>query len=269
VSGTSPERSHPALEARRGGGQAVWLAVETLFFGDEVRDPSGLAPGLEDVEVDDRELELAVGLIEELTTEWDPEAYADEYRDELLRMLSEKEPVARAPEAEAARTPPITELMAALKEAWRPRGRRSGGPADRRAVTEAFRQRPTPVIDVEHRRGSLRSCYSADSFVACSGTQSIKLATPSIGVAIVQKLSRSSVAYCTTRFVLPCRTASSTCIQLGRSRNGHELRFTPTNDWYRTPADGWTDVRKRLQRHAFACWAKPPGWDYESAALTD
>jgi DNA end-binding protein Ku len=105
------------------------IAVETLFFGDEVRVPSALAPGLEDIEVDDRELELAVRLIEELTTEWDPAAYADEYREELLRMLSEKQPVARAPEAEAPRTPPITELMAALKEsveATRKAKRRSG-----------------------------------------------------------------------------------------------------------------------------------------------
>jgi DNA end-binding protein Ku len=92
------------------------LAVETLFFGDEVRDPSALAPGLEEIEVDDRELELAVRLIQQLTTEWDPAAYADEYREELLRMLSEKTPVARAPEPEAARPPAVTELMAALKE---------------------------------------------------------------------------------------------------------------------------------------------------------
>jgi non-homologous end joining protein Ku len=44
-------------------------------------------------------------------------------------MLSEKQPVARAPEAEAPRTPPITELMAALKEsveATRKAKRRSG-----------------------------------------------------------------------------------------------------------------------------------------------
>jgi DNA end-binding protein Ku len=93
------------------------LAVETLFFGDEVRDPSVLAPGLEDVEVDERELELAVRLIEELSTEWNPAAYADEYREELLRLLAEKAPTARAPEPEAAGRPPaVTELMAALKE---------------------------------------------------------------------------------------------------------------------------------------------------------
>lgn len=92
------------------------LAVETLFFGDEVRDPSALMSGRDDVEVDGRELELAVRLIEELTTEWDPAAYADTYREELLRMLAEKEPTARAPQPAAGRSPPpVTELMAALK----------------------------------------------------------------------------------------------------------------------------------------------------------
>ncbi len=40
------------------------LAVETLFFGDEVRDPTALVRGLDGVEVDDRELELALRLIE-------------------------------------------------------------------------------------------------------------------------------------------------------------------------------------------------------------
>ena len=104
------------------------LAVETLFFGDEVRDPSALAPGLDGVEGDERELEMAVRLIEELTTEWDPAAYADTYREELLRMLAEKTPTARAPEPQPARRPPpVTNLMAALKESVEAsRKRRSG-----------------------------------------------------------------------------------------------------------------------------------------------
>ena len=36
------------------------LAVETMFFGDEVRDPAGIAPDLDGVEVDEQELDLAV-----------------------------------------------------------------------------------------------------------------------------------------------------------------------------------------------------------------
>jgi DNA end-binding protein Ku len=96
------------------------LAVETLFFGDEVRDPSAFVPGLDGVEIDERELELAIRLIDTLKTEWDPSAYADTYREELLRILSEKSPtVAPAePETAAATGGPsaVEELMTALRE---------------------------------------------------------------------------------------------------------------------------------------------------------
>ena len=96
------------------------LAVETLFFGDEVREPSALLPGLGGIGVEERELELAIRLIETLKTEWNADAYADTYREELLRILSEKAPTARAPEptAAAAEAGPsaVEELMVALKE---------------------------------------------------------------------------------------------------------------------------------------------------------
>ncbi len=93
------------------------LAVETMFFGDEVRDPAELAPGLDGVEVDERELDLAVTLIETLRTEWDPGRYADTYREELLRMLAERSPTRGAQvEPSSAGGSPVEELMAALKE---------------------------------------------------------------------------------------------------------------------------------------------------------
>jgi DNA end-binding protein Ku len=92
------------------------LAVETLFFGDEVRDPVALVPPLDD-RVDERELALAMTLIETLKTEWNPAAYADTYREELLRILAEKSPTAPPSEPAAARSGPsaVEELMAALK----------------------------------------------------------------------------------------------------------------------------------------------------------
>lgn len=95
------------------------LAVETLFFGDEVRDPSAFVPGLEGIDVDERELELAIRLIDTLKTEWDPSAYADTYREELLRIISEKSPAAAPAEtttAPAAGSSAVEELMTALRE---------------------------------------------------------------------------------------------------------------------------------------------------------
>ncbi len=93
------------------------LAVETMFFGDEVRDPADLAPNLEGAEVDVRQLDLAVTLIETLKTDWDPDAYADTYREELLRMLAERTPTKRvAEEAPPAGGSAVEGLMAALRE---------------------------------------------------------------------------------------------------------------------------------------------------------
>jgi DNA end-binding protein Ku len=93
------------------------LAVETMFFGDEVRDPAELAPDLDGVEADERELDLAVTLIETLKTDWDPDAYADTYREELLRMLAERTPTKRAAEEPSpAGGSAVEELMAALRE---------------------------------------------------------------------------------------------------------------------------------------------------------
>jgi DNA end-binding protein Ku len=93
------------------------LAVETMFFGDEVRDPADLAPDLDGVEVDERELDLAVTLIETLKTDWDPDAYADTYREELLRILAERTPTKRAVEEPSpAGGSAVEELMAALRE---------------------------------------------------------------------------------------------------------------------------------------------------------
>lgn len=108
-------RTKPHLVAIRP--MAKVLAVETMFFGDEVRDPADLAPDLDGVEVDERELDLAVTLIETLKTEWDPEAYADTYREELLRMLAERTPTRHAAEAVApVGGSAVEELMAALRE---------------------------------------------------------------------------------------------------------------------------------------------------------
>jgi DNA end-binding protein Ku len=108
-------RTKPHLVAIRP--MATVLAVETMFFGDEVRDPAALAPGLDGVEVDPRELDLAVTLIETLKTEWDPAAYADTYRDELLGLLAERTPSRKAPAEPAATSgSAVEELMAALRE---------------------------------------------------------------------------------------------------------------------------------------------------------
>jgi len=88
------------------------LALETLFFGDEVRSPDELAFGLSDLPVSDREVKTARQLIGAMATSWRPSAHADAYRDELLALLRRKAP-ARAVETTGESR--IGDLMEALR----------------------------------------------------------------------------------------------------------------------------------------------------------
>jgi DNA end-binding protein Ku len=106
-------RTKPHLVAIRP--MAGALALHTLFFGDEVREPGSFVH-LSGVEVDERQLELAMQLIETLKTDWNPQAYSDTYREDLLRIIAEKRPLEEA-EPPPGRPPArIEELMRALKE---------------------------------------------------------------------------------------------------------------------------------------------------------
>jgi DNA end-binding protein Ku len=68
------------------------LALETLYFGDEVRDADRLVSALGSDAVTQREVDISKQLVEALASEWDPSRFADEYREELLRMIAERTP---------------------------------------------------------------------------------------------------------------------------------------------------------------------------------
>ena len=91
------------------------LALETLFFGDEVRNPDEFAVRPTDVAVSDREVKMARQLIGALATEWSPTTHADAYREELLTLLRSKSPAASAPLVEPSAVSDISDLMDALR----------------------------------------------------------------------------------------------------------------------------------------------------------
>jgi len=92
------------------------LGLETLFFGDEVRDGREVVWGLDGIGLSSRELEMAEMLIETMKTEWNPAAYSDTYREELLRRISEKAPIeVRQEVATRGSGGHVEELMQALK----------------------------------------------------------------------------------------------------------------------------------------------------------
>ena len=126
-------RTKPHLVALRPMEDA--LALETLFFGDEVRDARPLVGDIGPADVTDREVDVSKLLVEALAMEWDPAVFADEYREELLRMIAERTPEhvegpADGPAPEAR----VGELLEALKRSVedakarrKPKGRRRAG----------------------------------------------------------------------------------------------------------------------------------------------
>jgi DNA end-binding protein Ku len=92
------------------------LVMETIHFPDEVRKTVDVPNVPEENKVTEKELQTAIMLIDQLTTEFEPDKYHDDYRTALLELIeakrtgkelvtpTEKEPVSN-----------VTDLMAALQ----------------------------------------------------------------------------------------------------------------------------------------------------------
>ncbi|MEV4441327.1 Ku protein [Streptomyces sp. NPDC049577] len=92
------------------------LALHTMYWPDEVRDPAGLAPPAS-VTVRPQEMQMAASLMERMSEGFDLDALVDDYQEALRELVESKVDKRRpAPRAETAPAPGnIVDLMAALK----------------------------------------------------------------------------------------------------------------------------------------------------------
>jgi DNA end-binding protein Ku len=96
------------------------LTLTTMRFADEVVPAGELGDVVPEKapKVNKREQEMAEQLIESLSTEFDPSAYRDEYREQLLALIERKAEGKEivAPETEEREATKAPDLMAALEE---------------------------------------------------------------------------------------------------------------------------------------------------------
>jgi DNA end-binding protein Ku len=82
------------------------LVLNTLRYAGEMRDMKGLElpSDLKAAKVNDKELDMAERLVEDMAMDWDPAQYHDTYRDDLMKMIEEKAEgkVKAAPKAKRA-----------------------------------------------------------------------------------------------------------------------------------------------------------------------
>ena len=92
--------------------------MSTLAYADEVVSPESIdeLAGLDDVDVSTREVQMAESLVDSLSDEFDPAKYHDDYREQVLELISKKAAGEEfeVPEAEVEK-PKIVDLMAALE----------------------------------------------------------------------------------------------------------------------------------------------------------
>jgi DNA end-binding protein Ku len=111
-------RNKESLAAIRATGDVLTLA--TMRFADEVVPPEQLEGLLGESEKPPKkkEIEMAKALIDSLASDFDPAAYKDEHREELLALIERKakgEELVTA-DAEAPKPTKAPDLMAALEE---------------------------------------------------------------------------------------------------------------------------------------------------------
>ncbi|MGD7021827.1 Ku protein [Rossellomorea vietnamensis] len=92
------------------------MVMETIHFPDEVRQTGDVPNVPAEDEVGQKELDTAIMLIDQLSTEFDPEKYEDDYRKKLMDLIQSKQtgekfvtPKEKAPAAN------VTDLMSALQ----------------------------------------------------------------------------------------------------------------------------------------------------------
>jgi DNA end-binding protein Ku len=106
------------------------LALQTMYFADEIRKPKNVADPPKNVRVSDRELDMATRLIDSLTTKWDPTRYHDTHRERVLDIIHRKqkgeEIVAEKPEREDRKVVDLMEVLrASIDNAGQRRTQRS------------------------------------------------------------------------------------------------------------------------------------------------
>jgi DNA end-binding protein Ku len=95
--------------------QGDTLALQTLFFHDDVRSKAEIEESVESVELKKPELDLAGQVIQSLAGEWSPEDFENEYRRDLKAMLDAKLAGETLTRPVPVTETPVVDLMEALR----------------------------------------------------------------------------------------------------------------------------------------------------------
>ncbi len=126
------------------------LVMETIHYPDEVRNVAEVPGVPENIDINEKELETAIMLIDQLTTEFQPEKYKDDYRTALLDLIQTKVNNNEGTTAkDAAPRTNVVDLMSALQASIeRTKAAESHGTVQKRqAAVPNGKIQPTSKVD--------------------------------------------------------------------------------------------------------------------------
>ena len=117
------------------------LALETLFFAEDVRPHLEIEEAVEATEVKKAELDLAQQVIASLVGEFEPADFENEYRRDLRAMLEAKLAGQEVAKPEPVPETPVVDLMDALKKSVAEVQSRGSADGKAKAAPKRSRQR--------------------------------------------------------------------------------------------------------------------------------
>jgi DNA end-binding protein Ku len=111
-------RGKQYLAAIRPSRDEKLLVLETMYFADEVRDPTDEIDQLPaNTQVAGKDLDMAVSLVESLTTDWNPKNYRDTYTERVEQLIDAKKKNREVVPTEdtGEQSEKVTDLLSALE----------------------------------------------------------------------------------------------------------------------------------------------------------
>jgi DNA end-binding protein Ku len=124
--------------------QGDTLALQTLFFHDDVRSKAEIEESVESIELKKPELDLAAQVIQSLVGEWNPEDFENEYRRDMKAMLEAKLAGETLTRPEPAAETPVVDLMDALRRSVAEVQERKSGGTGAKAKAAPKKTKATP-----------------------------------------------------------------------------------------------------------------------------
>lgn len=131
------------------------LVLNTLRYADEVLDPAEHEPALktlDDARVSQREFAMAIKLVEDMRQGWEPAAFKDTYREDLLNRIEQKVQAGQtktltpaAAKTSEQRTAEVVDLSELLRRSLERRGGKGGETKRKSAGDGAARAASAPA----------------------------------------------------------------------------------------------------------------------------